>query len=130
MGGQEVLEQAMDRDDLAVGTGTPAAPSGAETSPAASAPWSRRLMSSQGQVFDPWTVLPLGSGPAGGWITVPPEQERLPPMVLPFSSSVLALSETEPVVVFPSTIPAMPAGSMITRSVALAFRKQRCDNTP
>jgi hypothetical protein len=29
-----------------------------------------------------------------------------------------------------ATIPAMPAGSMITRSVALAFRKQRCDNTP
>src|SRR5438445_3561127 len=47
----------------------------------------------------------LGGSPgSGGRITVPSEHFKLPPIALPFSSSVLALSRTDPPMAFDSTL--------------------------
>src|SRR2546425_4767428 len=50
----------------------------------------------------PCTVL--GGSPGSGTITVPSEHFKLPPMALPFSSSMLALSRTDPPMAFDSTL--------------------------
>ncbi|MDP9231957.1 MAG: hypothetical protein M3O73_04220 [Actinomycetota bacterium] len=54
-------------------------------------------------MFDPPTVLPLGSPGSPGTMRVSFKQERLPPIVFPFSSSALALRETDPPTVLPSS---------------------------
>lgn len=55
------------------------------------------------QWFAPRTVLPVGSGASPGRITAPFEHLRLPRIVFPFSSSVVALSKTDPPTVLAST---------------------------
>src|SRR2546426_2725845 len=74
----------------------------------------------------PCTVL--GGSPGSGKITVPSEHFKLPPIALPFSSSVLALSRTDPPMVFDSTLKSMEL--LIMNAPLIVFPVQDSSGSP